>query len=103
MSPLGRGIKDALNNIIRDGDHIRIPTRELTDEEKEYGLYALFKSAWYFHDSSWQMRGLNREDGKGCSGLVCSPECKYYPEKARMKCTKDEKGSHTHTIIYDKI
>ena len=37
------------------------------------------KKAWYFHDSSWHMRGANGNDGKGCYDYTgCIPECEYF-------------------------
>ena len=45
--------------------------------------YQRHKEVWYFHDSSWSMRGLEATgyDGKGCNQFTgCIPECRYYAE-----------------------
>lgn len=34
------------------------------------------KRCWYFHKSSWYMRGVDGYDGKGCNNGVCVPECR---------------------------
>ena len=42
-------------------------------------IYNEYKEHWYFHKSSWYMRGLNVYDGQGCNRFTgCVPECKFY-------------------------
>ena len=41
-------------------------------------FYQNMKEAYYFHDSSWDMRRANGYDGKGCTGNSCIPECEYF-------------------------
>jgi hypothetical protein len=44
-------------------------------------LYEEHREMWYFHDSSWNMRGLNKYDGQGCNQFTgCIPECVYTKE-----------------------
>jgi len=50
---------------------------ELLAKQKYQG----YKKHWYFHKSSWYMRGLNPYDGQGCNQFTgCIPECKFYAE-----------------------
>jgi hypothetical protein len=40
----------------------------------------------WFHDSNWTMRGVNADDGYGCSvDRGCIPECRYHPETGRVE------------------
>jgi hypothetical protein len=39
---------------------------------------------WFFHKSSWYMRGVNGYDGMGCNNTVCVPECKFYPSEGKL-------------------
>jgi hypothetical protein len=44
------------------------------------------KEAWYFHESSWYMRGIKSGfDGQGCCDGICVPECRFYPEYGRIE------------------
>ena len=54
--------------------------------------YQIKKWHWYFHKSSWYMRGVkNGYDGQGCCDGVCIPECQFYPEYGRIE---DEEVLH---------
>lgn len=47
--------------------------------------YEEYKEHWYFHKSSWYMRGLNAYDGQGCNGFTgYVPECKFYAEEGKL-------------------
>jgi hypothetical protein len=71
--------------------------KEITQEEWDYykrknleippeQRYQDKKEHWYFHESSWSMRGLNAYDGKGCNQFSgCIPECKFYAEEGRIE------------------
>jgi hypothetical protein len=51
--------------------------------------YQEYKEYWYFHKSSWYMRGLNAYDGHGCNLFTgCVPECRFYD--AEGKLSEDE-------------
>ena len=40
---------------------------------------------WYFHKSSWYMRGANGYDGKGCNQYTgCIPQCKFYAPEGKI-------------------
>jgi hypothetical protein len=67
-----------------------------TQEEYDYDLkqallvspedrYQDRKEQWYFHDSSYYMRGVGGYDGHGCTSTRCIPECRYYPEEERIE------------------
>ena len=44
------------------------------------------EEAWYFHESSWYMRGIKSGfDGQGCCDGICVPECRFYPEYGRIE------------------
>ena len=45
------------------------------------------KEQWMFHKSSWYKRGLDVDDGKGCNGNVCIPECEFYPAEGKLYYT----------------
>jgi len=68
----------------------------ITREEYEYGLrqivqispedrYQDKKQQWFFHESSYYMRGLGGYDGYGCYNGKCIPDCKYYNEEGRIE------------------
>lgn len=41
--------------------------------------YEEYREHWYFHKSSWYVRGLNAYDGEGCNAFTgCIPECRFY-------------------------
>jgi hypothetical protein len=41
-------------------------------------LYEDTRGHWYFHESSWYARGLNKYDEQGCNQFTgCVPECVY--------------------------
>lgn len=51
--------------------------------------YEEYKEHWYFHGSSWSMRGLNAYDGQGCNQFTgCVEECKFYEKEGKL--THDE-------------
>ncbi len=44
-----------------------------------------YREHWYFHKSSWYMRGLNAYDGHGCNQFTgCIPECKFYAAEGKL-------------------
>ncbi|MGA7900454.1 MAG: hypothetical protein WCA39_16510 [Nitrososphaeraceae archaeon] len=44
------------------------------------------KRHWYFHKSSWYMRGIKSGyDGNGCNNGVCVPACRYYTQSGRIE------------------
>jgi hypothetical protein len=48
--------------------------------------YRIKKKHWYFHKSSWYMRGVkNGYDGQGCCDGICIPECTFYREYGRIE------------------
>jgi hypothetical protein len=61
-------------------EHILIEKYGIDTYKKmiEEANYQHMKEAYYFHDSSWDMRGANGYDGKGCTGHSCIPECEYF-------------------------
>lgn len=73
-------LSEKVDMLERDSD----PTTQVhkfTPEEN----YQYYKEHWYFHSSSWYMRGADRYDGKGCNNGVCVPECKYYFAEGRIE------------------
>jgi hypothetical protein len=42
--------------------------------------YQREKSHWYWHDSSYNNRGLDAYDGYGCHDGQYIPECKFYAD-----------------------
>ena len=47
--------------------------------------YEEYKEHWYFHKSSWYMRGANGYDGKGCNQYTdCIPQCKFYAPEGKL-------------------
>jgi hypothetical protein len=71
------GSQETVNKDKIDSDQI---AKQRYDEYKEH---------WYFHKSSWYMRGLNVCDGQGCNRFTgCVPECKFYEEEGKL--TEDE-------------
>jgi hypothetical protein len=69
-----------------------------TQEEYDYNLktailsqtpeerYQDRKQHWYFHDSSYYMRGLGAYDNQGCNPWTgCIPECRFYNEYGRIE------------------
>ncbi len=72
---------------------------ELFEEEYEYQKekikqitpqewYQMKKEQWHSHEHSWFIRGLTKDDGKGCNRNRCIRECRFY--KKRGKLTEDE-------------
>jgi hypothetical protein len=69
----------------------------VTQDELDYSLkhqlrmtpeqrYQREKSHYYWHESAWDMRGLNAYDGKGCNQFTgCVPECRFYSEYGRIE------------------
>ena len=83
----------------------------ITQDESDYYLkmnlrvhpeerYQHKKEAWYFHESSWYMRGRDGiesgYDGYGCNNGKCVPECRYYPKYGRIE---DEEVIQRHKEI----
>jgi hypothetical protein len=58
---------------------------KIDPEQEARERYQYFKyENWFFHKSSWYMRGVNGYDGKGCNNAVCVPECKFYPSEGKL-------------------
>jgi hypothetical protein len=54
------------------------------------------KEPW-FHESSWNKRGVNGYDGQGCNQFTsCVPECRYYQETGRIE---DEEVIQEHKEV----
>jgi hypothetical protein len=82
----------------------------ITQDELDYSLkrklrippeqrYQYNKMNWFFHESSYSMRGFDAYDGKGCNGFTgCIPECRYYPTTGRIE---DEEVIHEHKELED--
>ena len=73
-----------------------IESQGITDRQKiDPGIkaqerYQEYKEHWYFHKSSWYMRGLNAYDGQGCNGFTgCIPECKFYAEEGELSYNEE--------------
>jgi hypothetical protein len=76
---------------------VNLLEERLSKEEKDYykekalkispeQRYQIKKHHWYFHESSYSMRGLEACDGQGCNGFTgCIPECRFYPEYGRIE------------------
>ncbi len=62
-------------------DYYKRKNLETTPEQR----YQDKKKHWYFHESSWYMRGVNGYDGYGCNNGVCVPECRYHPKEGRIE------------------
>ena len=84
----------------------------ITQDELDYYLkmrlrippeqrYQSQKREWYFHESSWYMRGVvSGYDGKGCNNGVCVPECRYYPHIGRIE---DEEVIESHNEYVERL
>jgi hypothetical protein len=47
--------------------------------------YEEYREHWYFHKSSWYMRGLNAYDGQGCNAFTgCITKCKFYAADGKL-------------------
>ncbi|HEY9387399.1 MAG TPA: hypothetical protein VIP70_10190 [Nitrososphaeraceae archaeon] len=82
-------IDKSINNLserLREIESQEIRDLEKTDPELlAKQRYQEYKEHWYFHKSSWYMRGLNAYDGQGCNGFTgCIPECKFYAEEGKL-------------------
>ena len=77
-------INERLDAIEREEEEIQEQQKKkMTPEEH---MYQAFTKAWYFHESSYYVRGANGYDGYGCnSSTGCIPECRYYPEEGRIE------------------
>jgi hypothetical protein len=58
-------------------DYYKRKSLEVSPEQR----YQDKKEHWYFHESSWYMRGANGYDEQGCN----SSECRFYPQTGRIK------------------
>jgi hypothetical protein len=83
----GRGRTDEdLHNLLEsmtyeEVDYYKRKKLEVPPERR----YHHKKEHWYFHETSWYMRGVNGYDGYGCNNGVCVPECRYYPKEGRIE------------------
>jgi hypothetical protein len=58
---------------------------QIDPEQESRERYQYFKyENWFFHKSSWYMRGVNGYDGKGCNNGVCVPECKFFHSEGKL-------------------
>jgi hypothetical protein len=62
--------------------------------------YQREKEHWYWHESSWCIRGLAATgyDGYGCNNGKCIPECRYYSEYGRIE---DEEVIEEHNKLVE--
>jgi hypothetical protein len=61
-------------------------------------LYEDHRVHWYFHDSSWYMRGVNGYDGQGCNQYTgCVPECIYSDGRIDLSELERIKNEIDHT------
>lgn len=96
-SGLGKGIRGTLERLNKTRIALSIePPKELTQEQLEMEAYQRMKQAWYFHPSSWHMRHDNGDDGIGCSGLHCTPECEFFPAAGKLQLNENGSYSITH-------
>jgi hypothetical protein len=71
----GLTTKDELNFHMKK--KLRIPAEE---------RYQHNKNNWFFHESSYCYRGLEKYDGQGCNAFTgCIPECRYYQKYGRIE------------------
>jgi hypothetical protein len=71
---------------------LRVPPEQRYEDRKKH---------WYFHESSWYMRGLNATgyDGYGCNQITgCIPECRFYAQYGRIE---DEEVLHLALFFLD--
>lgn len=69
---------------IESQDSTRIKDQNDSDQIARQ-KYEEYREHWYFHKSSWYIRGLNAYDGQGCNALTgCIPECKFYAAEGRL-------------------
>lgn len=60
-------------------------TNKIDSDQMARQKYGEYKEHWYFHKSSWYMRGLNAYDGQGCNAFTgCIPECKFYAAEGKL-------------------
>ena len=62
-------------------------TRVLNDLDEKFHDISSQKQRWFFHELSWYWRGLDATgyEGQGCNQFTdCIPECRFYPEFARI-------------------
>jgi hypothetical protein len=69
--------------------------RKLTPEER----YQMLKEQWYFHDSSYEMRGANGYDGQGCNQHGCISTCKYFAKEGREPEEEEQVLATTSTNL----
>jgi hypothetical protein len=121
-----RGIDRFLNNLNGKLDRLRLwpegDDGNGHDHSKDYDRlarrrYEDCREQWFWHESSWCMRGLHGYDGQGCNQFTgCVPECVYADgrldlselerikdrilrreqEHADAKGTKTETGDYMH-------
>ena len=71
---------------------LRVPPEQRFQDRKKH---------WYFHESSWYMRGLDATgyDGYGCNQITgCIPECRFYAQYGRIE---DEEVLHLALFFLD--
>jgi hypothetical protein len=75
--------QDVWNSITQDELDYYLKALLRVSPEQRY--QAIRKKPW-FHEGSWDMRGVNGYDGKGCNQFTgCVPECRFYPEHGRIE------------------
>jgi hypothetical protein len=82
-------LERSINNILKRLEEIEsqetINKDKIDSDQAARQRYDEYKEHWYFHKSSWYMRGLNVYDGQGCNGFTgCIPECKFYPKEGKL-------------------
>jgi hypothetical protein len=82
-------LERSINNISKRLEEIEsretVNKDQIDSDEIARQRYDEYKEHWYFHKSSWYMRGLNAYDGQGCNGFTgCVPDCKFYPDEGRL-------------------
>jgi hypothetical protein len=61
-----------------DGNGHDDKTKDYDYDKLARQLYEDHREHWYFHESSWYVRGVNGYDGQGCNQYTgCVPECVY--------------------------
>jgi hypothetical protein len=79
-SGLGRGLRETIDKIHREG--IMIPVQAASPLEAEREWYQRCKEAYYFHDS--YNNPENHPEGF-CNPNRCIPRCRFYPATARIR------------------
>ena len=87
---------DEYHNITQDELDFRLKQQlRMTPEQR----YQREKANFLFHDLSCYMKGL-LENGYGCTGAGCIPECRYYPEYGRIE---DDEVKEEHNKLVETL